>query len=174
MVSLIEPERFLKREGVLRFFGVELFHPLAESGDDLAGFTFAQLNLRAVADAIDRMFQVIEQGGDRLAVDGHWFLQRLLLVDQAVDTTVLLVAVGIADVVLHVADDHVLPVRDVEPTVCAENRVGGAEILVIAVEEAVGRGAPDLAGLELVFPVLKAVALEFVTLEPEVANRVAH
>ena len=120
------------------------------------------------------MFEVIEQGGDRLAVDGHWFLQRLLLVDQAIDTTVLLVAVGIADVVLHVADDHVLPVRDVEPTVCTEDCIGGAEIFVVAVEETVGRGAPDLAGLGFIFRVLKAVALKLVALEPEVANRVAH
>ena len=46
----------------------------------------------------------------RLAVDGDRLLERAVLVDHAEDAPVLLVAPRIADVVLHVADDDVVPV----------------------------------------------------------------
>ena len=44
----------------------------------------------------------------------------------------------IAHVVLHVADDHVLPVRDVHGAVFSKNDVGGTEVFVAAEEEPLG------------------------------------
>ena len=95
------------------------------------------------------------------------------------------VAVGVADVVLHVADDDVVPVGNVEGTVFAEDGIAGAEILVAAHEKAAGfvfgdaaiglsnfdgevcasRLAPDRSGL--------GIAGEVVVLDAEEADDVA-
>ena len=59
------------------------------------------------------------------------------------------VAVGITDVVLHVADDHVVPVGDVERAILSHDRVGGAEVAIFALEQRLHGSAPDLAELPL-------------------------
>ena len=89
-----------------------------------------------MAHAVGGMFQVFEQGGDGLAVDGDGLLQLAAFGGHAVDAAVFVVAVGVADVVLHVADDDVVPVGNVEGSIFAEDGIARAEVLVAAHEQA--------------------------------------
>ena len=63
-----------------------------------------------------------KQRRDGLAGDGHVLLQGAALVDNAVNPAVRMVAVGIADAVLHVADDGVRPIGNVECAVWRRTR----------------------------------------------------
>ena len=42
----------------------------------------------------------------------------------------LFIPVGVSDIVLHVSDDYILPVGDIEGTVGPENCIGWAEVLI--------------------------------------------
>ena len=78
---------------VFLFVGIELFDPFVCSRDHFSGIALAELDPRAVANAIDGRFQVFEQRGNRLAGDGDGFLQRPILGGQAIDTAVYVVAI---------------------------------------------------------------------------------
>src|SRR5438093_1220697 len=71
-----------------------------------------------------------KQLGDRLAGDRGRLRQRPALVADAVDAAVLAVAAGVAQVVLHVADDRVVPVQEVDRPVRPHADVGGPEVRV--------------------------------------------
>ena len=138
VVLLVEPEGFEQRMRVFFLGGVELLHPFFRGGDDFGGGALAEFDAGAMAHAVGGMFQVFEQGGDGLAVDGDGLLQLAAFGGHAVDAAVFVVAVGVADVVLHVADDDVVPVGNVEGTIFAEDGIAGAEVFVAAHEQAAG------------------------------------
>ena len=130
VVLLVEPESFEKVMRVFFLGGVELFHPFLRGGDDFSGGALAEFDTSAMAHAIGGMPQVFEQCGDGLAVDGDGLLQLAAFGGHAVNAAVFVVAVRIADVVLHVADDDVVPVGDVKGAVFAEDGITGAEVFV--------------------------------------------
>ena len=132
IVLLMHPEGFEQRVRVVRLGGIKLFHPLLQRGHHLARITLTEFDARPLANSVGRMLEVLEQRRNRLPIDLHRLLQRTPGRRHPVDAAVLMVAVRIAHVVLHVADDHVVPVGDVERTVLAEDRVRRAEILVTA------------------------------------------
>ena len=61
-----------------------------------------------------------------------------------------LIAVRVADVVLHVADDDILPVRNIQRTIVANLEVGRTQVAIFGDEQVVRLGAPDIA-LVIVF-----------------------
>ncbi len=65
---------------------------------------------------------------DRLARDLQRLEQRPAFIGHAVDAAVGPVAAGIAEVVLHVADDRVLPLQEVDRSVRTNLDVGRAKI----------------------------------------------
>ena len=77
----------------------------------------------------------------------------------------LVVPIGIPNVVLHVTDDHILPIRDIERAILTELNVGRTEVFVLANQQVLDRLAPDIAGL--------GIPIELVLLKPEKADRVA-
>jgi hypothetical protein len=89
-----------------------------------------------MAHAVGGVLQVFEQRGDRLAVDGDGLLQLAARGGDAIDAAVFVVAVRVAHVVLHVADDDVVPVGEVERAIGREDGIGRTEVLVAAHEEA--------------------------------------
>ncbi len=145
VVLLVEPEGFEQGVRVFLLGGVELLHPFLRGGNDFGGGALTELDAGAMAHAIGGMPQVFEQGGDGLAVDGDGFLQFTTFRGHAVDATVFVVAVRVAHVVLHVADDDVVPVGDVKSTIFAEDGITWAEILVAAHEQAAGFVLGDAA-----------------------------
>ena len=80
------------------------------------------------------------------------------------DAAMGLIAVWVTNVVLHVADDDVLPVGDIERSIAADLEVGRAEVAVAGDEQILGLSAPDVA-LVIIF--------HRVLLDAEEANGVA-
>ena len=70
----------------------------------------AELGAAALANPIHRVLQVVEQRFNGLAVNRHVLLQRSAIGGHTIDTTVPVVALRIANVVLHMADDHIGPI----------------------------------------------------------------
>ena len=91
-----------------------------------------------MTNSVRGVLEILEQCGDGLSCDGHLLLEGTVYGRDAVDSAVNVVAVGVANVVLHVADDDVLPVGDVHRAVFTKDSVGWAEVLVTAHEEAFG------------------------------------
>ena len=120
--------------------------------------------------AVDWMFEVLEQNLNRLAGDLHRVLQRPILDRQPKDSSVHVISIGITDVVLHVANDGVMPVGDVERSVRSHDRIGGSEVAVFTVEEFDPGRTPDLAKLPAV---LSPLPVELVLLDPQKPDRVA-
>ena len=73
-----------------------------------------------------------------MSFDRDFLLERLLGIADAEDASVLVVPVRVADVVLHMPDDYVLPVGYVEGPVFTEDGVGRPEVFVPAQEETIG------------------------------------
>src|SRR5262249_48763331 len=69
VVVLVDPQGFHEVVLVAGVILVERLHPFFEGGDDLPGVAAAQLDLRAVPDAIFRLLQEVEQLFDRLSGD---------------------------------------------------------------------------------------------------------
>ena len=138
IMLLVNPEGFEQMVSVFFLRGVKLLNPFLRGGDDFGGGAFAELDAGAMTHAIGGMLEVFEQRGDGLTVDGDGFLQFAAFGGHAVDAAVFVVAIWVAYVVLHVADDDVVPVGDVERAIFAEDGIAGAEILVAAHEQAAG------------------------------------
>ena len=86
--------------------------------------------LAQLADVVLRLLEQVEQRGDRLAVDLGGLSSGRPSIRDAVDAAVLVVAVGVAQVVLHVADDRVVPVGEVDRAVRTDVDAGGAEVRI--------------------------------------------
>jgi hypothetical protein len=99
---------------------IERLSPLIHGGDDFIRISLAQLNLGPFANLIFRLFEQCEQIGNRCAVNLERLHERPAFVGHAINSAMLMVAIRIADVVLHVADEGVLPVDDVERAVGAD------------------------------------------------------
>ena len=151
-------------------FWVELGDPSPELSDDPLAVAFAEFDAGAVPDTIDGVFEVVEQVGDGLAVDFDRLLEWFLLVDHAVDAAVFVVAAGVTEVVLEVANDDVVPVRDIEGAIFAEFDVSEAEIFVASHDEIFFKSSPDLA--EAIVFRAKAFAVKLEVLEAEETNHV--
>ena len=80
------------------------------------------------------IFEECGDGGSRY-IGG--FNQGAGGVGHAIDTAMLVVAIGIAGVVLHVTDDYVLPVRYVKGSIVSDLDIGGSEVSVLGGDEKV-------------------------------------
>ncbi|MFN9943269.1 MAG: hypothetical protein ACK56I_27745, partial [bacterium] len=80
-----------------------------------------------VADANRRVGEQRDDVGRRLPADRHGLLDRLVSHHHAIHAAVEAVAIGIAEIVLHVPDDRVLPIGEVQGAVGAHLQVGGPE-----------------------------------------------
>ena len=80
-------------------------------------------------------FSRVEQLFDRLAGDARRSFQRAAGVRHAVHAAVDAIAIGIPQVVLHVADDRVVPVGEVDRPVGTDLEVGRAKVRIGRVED---------------------------------------
>src|SRR5262245_42178357 len=99
---------------VVGIASIEVVYPFVRGGQDLLGVAGAQLDASAIADTVLRLLQEIEELLDRFPGNPGWLRQRSVLTGDAVDAAVLAVPAWIAQVVLHVADDRVVPVEEVD------------------------------------------------------------
>jgi hypothetical protein len=116
---------------------VETCGPFGDGWADLVERAAAEFAAAAVAGAVFREFEVIEESDDGSAVDFCWFEERAGRVGDAVDAAVDVVAERVAGVVLHVTDEDIVPVDQVERAIWGELEVDGAEVAVVGLEEVV-------------------------------------
>ena len=145
VVTLIDPKALEDVVSVLLGFGIKLFQPLVGGGQHLVAWVLGKFHPGAVTHAVDRVLEQVEQCLDRLAVHADFFGKLASLVGHAKDAAVGLIAVWVTNVVLHVADDDVLPVGDIERSVAADLEVGRSEVAVAGDEQILGLSAPDVA-----------------------------
>ncbi len=149
VVLLVQPERLEEVMSLGFVVGVERLDPLLRGRDHVGRGPARELDAGPVADAVDRVREVRKQGRDRLPGDRHRLLQRSPLGGEPEDPAVGVVAIRVADVVLHVADDHVVPVGHVEGAVRTDDGVGRPEVAVLTLQQGPRGRAPDLAELPL-------------------------
>ena len=94
VVPLLHPEGFHHLALVLRAGLVEPRDPGVQRRQHVVAVATAQLDLGAVADAVFRLLQKIEQAVDRLAGDGRRLQQRPAHRRDAIDAAVLVIALG--------------------------------------------------------------------------------
>jgi hypothetical protein len=91
--------------------------------------------------------------GDRTTGDRHGLGDRLAIHHHPVDAAVDPVAAGVAEVVLHVPDDRVLPVGEVDRAVGTEFEIGRTEVRIARGDDRLdldGFGVAAIPLLELV------------------------
>ena len=137
----MDPEGFQHVVFVVGVGLVERRGPLPGGGDDLGGIVLAQLDLGEFAHAVLVLLQEFKQRGDGLAVDFLRLEQRAAFVSDAVDAAVFVVTVRVADVMLHVADDVVGPIAEVERPVRADADADGTKIRIRRRDEMLQRFA---------------------------------
>ena len=85
--------------------------------DDLRCVPRAELDFRAGPDIVFGFFQKLQETFDRFTCNLLWLEQRTSLISHTIDAPVSVIAVWVANVVLHMADDRIVPVENVERTV---------------------------------------------------------
>jgi len=130
---------------------IEAVDQLLESRNYFRNWTAAKLTPGAVAAAVFGEGQVCKEFLERGIVDFGGLNEGAAWIGDAVDAAVFVVAERIAGGVLHVADEDVVPVAEVEGAVGCELVVDGAEVTVGGGEEVVavsglvaGFGVEDL------------------------------
>src|SRR5438045_3143582 len=83
---------------------------MLERRNNVWSVVFAEFYFGEFTHLIFRFFQQLKQSGDRLAIDPGRLHEGAALVCNSVDPAMDMIAVGITEMVLHVADDWVLPV----------------------------------------------------------------
>ena len=125
--------------------GVELGDPGLDGRKHFGRRVAAEFAAGTVSGAVFGLLEVLEEFGHGGAVDLGGLQERTLGVGDAVDAAVLVVAVRIAGVMLHVPDQRVVPVEEVERAVRGEFEVDRTEVAVGGCEQ-VAVGLADETG----------------------------
>src|SRR5262249_19613359 len=142
-VRLMKPERFEQVMLVIRVTGVKRGNPFLEGGHYFACWPTSQFDAGPVAHAVFRLLQHVEQLVERLAGNGNRLIQRPAFVGYAINAAMLAVAARVAQVVLHVADDRVLPIEEVKRSIWADFQIAGAEVRVSRANNRLLLDAPE-------------------------------
>ena len=126
----MHPQRFHHVVLVRRIFRIELRGPRLDGGHHVLRVARAQLDLGAIADAVLRLLQEVQQLWNRCAGDRRGLEKGPARIRDAIDAAVQVIARGVAEVVLHVPDDRVVPVGEVEGSVGTDLGIHRPEVLV--------------------------------------------
>ena len=96
---------------------------------------FAQFDLRARPHVVLRFLEQFEQLVQRLAVDPRRFEQWPALTGYPVDAPVRVVAVRVANVVLHVPDELVGPIEKIDRAVRGDVHRHRAEVRIVGFDQ---------------------------------------
>ena len=124
-------------------FGFQAFDPALHRRNHVLRFAAAQFDFGPVSYAVVLAFQQFQQTCHRLAGDLRQLGRLPAFVAQSVDAAVFAVAVRVAQVVLHVADDRVLPVGNVQGSVRPHLGIYRAEVRISAQQHRLEFAAPE-------------------------------
>ncbi len=132
VVRLIEPQRFEQQMLVIVARRIEPGDPCLRAPPSRRPCLARPVRACAVTSAVFGLFKQFEQRGDRLAGDVRRIDERAILVTHAPDAAVRVIAERLAQVVLQVADQGVVPVDDVQGAVGAELQIDRTEVAMLA------------------------------------------
>ena len=115
---------------VLRILGIQTGSPLTHTRDDLGRVALAQLDLGQFASLVLRFFEQVQESGNGLALDLGGLHERTPLVGNTIDAPVLVAAVRVTQMVLHVTDDRLMPIGEVNRAVGARANANRAEVRI--------------------------------------------
>ena len=121
--------------------------PALETGGDFIGLTAAELETGPRAGAIFGQREVGEERVDRCAGDDWRLHERTSGIGDAIDASVDVVAHRVAGAVLHMADEGVMPVGDVERTIRRELHGDRPEIAVGRLQEVLTEGQAEAGAI---------------------------
>ena len=169
-VLLVQPQCLEKMVGLGFIVRVKVRHPLDRRRDDGVRVTAAQFDSSPVANPVDRMFEVLQQRLDGLVVNLDRLLQRSPLHGQTDDAAMHVVTVGVTNIVLHVTDDGVVPVGDVQGAVFTDDGVGRTEVSIFAVDQFQAGRSPDVPKFTVH---AISLAIEGILLDAQKTDRIA-
>src|SRR5262249_51879098 len=143
VVVLMYPQRFHQVMLVIRIVLIESVGPLLHRRDDLITLAAAQLYANAVTDAIFRLLEQIQQLFDGFAVNLDRLEQRPIRARDAIDAAVRAVAAGIAQGMLQVTNDGVVPIDEPDSAVGSDLQVRRAEIRIARVNNRLDFGCAE-------------------------------
>lgn len=115
---------------VTRRFWIKGSIPFLKDGEEFSRVTAADFAAGAIAGAVFGEGEIIEEGFEGSLVDFCGFDEGAGGAGDTVDAAVLVIAEGIAGAVLHVADEDVVPVAEVERAIGREFQIDGPEVAV--------------------------------------------
>ena len=128
---------------------IELCDPGRHRRHDFRLGAAVELELGPVADPVDRIGEELDELGNRAAANRHRLGHRLAIHHHPVDAAVDPVAAGVAEVVLHVTDDRVLPIGEVDGAVGPHLEIGRAEVRVARRDDRLDLGRLGIAAVPL-------------------------
>ena len=108
------PECFEEVVLVAWVFVVESGGPSTECSEDICGGMLAEFAAGAVAGAVFGELEILQEFCDRLAINWGGLDEGTGGIGDPVDAAMNVIAVGVPGIVLHVADEDVVPIDDVE------------------------------------------------------------
>ena len=157
------PKAFQESLRVIGVGWIELLRPRVELGDDLVGVPAAQFQSSAVTRAVLFRKECVAYFLNRFPLELYRLERRFAFRRDTVDTAMLSVPVRVPHVVLHVPDDRVGPIGDIERTVATDLDVGRAEVWI----------ARDEDRLDFLGGDIRSVVFDFMLENTEEADAIA-
>ena len=142
-----DPEAFKLVTLYLRIGRGKRPKPALQAGEDFVGLTTTEFETRARTGAIFRQREVGEQHVDRGASDDRGLHERTRGIGNPIDTTMDMVAHRVTRAVLHVPDERIVPVGDVQGTIRRELHGDRPEITVGRLQEVLAEGQGETGAI---------------------------
>ncbi len=120
ILSPSNPETLQDIATVVGILLVEPPDPLLDGGNNLVGWMAAQFAARAISETVFVLLQIFEQLLNRRACHLGRFHQRTRRISNSVNTTVIVIAIRIAGAVLHVTDERIVPIDQIQRSIRGE------------------------------------------------------
>src|SRR5258706_14865850 len=124
-MRLMEPQSLQDLMLILWIVLIKLIQPRFYSGNNFHCWPSTKFNSGPIANPVFWLFQQIKQFVDRLSGNLDRLQQRPAFVSDAINAAVFTVTARIAQIVLHVSDDWVVPIEEIDGTVRTDFEIGG-------------------------------------------------
>src|SRR5205823_4225981 len=113
---------------------IELFCPFLNGGNHWPGLSSAQLDLGTSAHVVFRLLQQIKKFLDGFAGDLRGLEQRPALISDSIDPSVGMIAVWVAEMMLQVSNDRIMPVEKVNRAIGSDIHRRGPKVRVVGLD----------------------------------------
>ena len=115
-----------------RILPVELLDPLLQLGQYLIGIAASQFPAAPVSASVLRKFEVVQQSFNRGTCYLSGFDQGTGRIGDAINAPVDVIAIRVPGIVLHMADQNIVPVDQVKRTVRSKFHIHWPEVRIIS------------------------------------------